>query len=155
MAIEFEILSPSDRPALLGVSAADAQDYVRGVLDQLGFKVHSAATQEEFLDRFGRVQYEIALLEENFGGVPPDQNTALTTLQSMPMAMRRHVTVLLLGDSFQTLDPLQAFQQSVHAVVNRVDLDKIMLIVQQVLSDNSAFLQAYRDVQSRIAQGKK
>lgn len=155
MAVEFEILSPNDRPALLGISAADFQDYARGVLGQLGFKVHAASSHEEFLDRFGRVQYELIILEDNFGGVPAGQNTALTNLQLMPMLQRRHATILLLADNLVTLDPMQAFQHSVHAVVNRADVDKLSLIVQQVLADNAVFLQAYRDVQSRIAQGKK
>lgn len=155
MAIEFEILSPTDRPALVGLTAPDMQQYVGGVLEQLGYKVHAASTHDEFLDRFSRVQYEVVVLEDTFMGVPPDQNTALTTLQNMPMMLRRHATVFLLGDHFQTLDPMQAFQQSVHAVVNRVDVDKVMLVIQQVVNDTSMFLTAYRDVQTRIAQGKK
>ena len=50
---------------------------------------------------------------------------------------------------------MPAFQQSVHAVVNRVDVDKLMLILQQVVNDNLTFLSVYRDVQSRISQGKR
>lgn len=155
MAIEFEILSPTDRPALIAITAADMQQYVGGVLDQLGFKVHSASTHDEFLDRFSRVQYEVVLIEDNFMGSTPDQNVALVTLQGMPMMARRHATVFVLGDHFQTLDPMQAFQQSAHAVVNRVDVDKLMLVVQQVVNDTGMFLNAYRDVQARIALGKK
>ena len=151
MAIELDILSPTDRPALLGVSAPDMQDYARGVLDQLGYKVHVAANAEEFLDRFGRVQYQLVLLDDNFGGETP----ALNTVQWMAMPLRRHATICVLGDSYQTLDPLQAFQQSVHAVINRVDADKLMLILQQVIGDNASFLSTYRDVQAQMAQGKR
>jgi CheY-like chemotaxis protein len=155
MAIEFDILSPSDRPALLGIAAPDLQDYIRQIFEQLGFKVHAAGSPDEFLERFGRIQYEMVLLEDNFGGATLADNTALATLQNMPMMHRRHATILLLGDSFQTLDPMQAFQQSVHAVINRMDIDKLTPILQQALSDNTVFLQTYRDVQSRIVQGKK
>jgi hypothetical protein len=155
MAIELEILTPSDKPALLGIRSPDIQDYLSGLLDQLGYKVHMANSHEEFLERFGRIQYEIVMIEDAFGGVLPEQNVALTTLQSMPMNLRRHATVFLLGDRFQSLDPMQAFQQSVHAVVNRSDIDKLNLIVQQVANDNATFLHTYRDVQIRIAQGKR
>jgi len=155
MALELEILAPGDRPALLGISSPDVLDYAQGVLDQMGYKVHSASTHDEFLERYGRIQYEIVFLEESFGGVWPDQNKALTTLQAMPMSLRRHSTVLLLSDSLETLNALHAFQQSVHAVVNRVDLDKLTLLIQQVVNDNLTFLNVYRDVQSRIAQGKR
>ena len=150
MSLDIEILAPTDRPVLLGIGAADILDYAQGVLDQLGYKVHTATTKDEFLDRFSRVQYEIILLEDTFGGVPPDQNESLQTLQQMPMAQRRHATIML-----PSLDALTAFQQSVHATINRNDLDKLMLIIQQVVNDNTLFLNTYRDVQRNIAQGKR
>ena len=155
MALELEILAPGDRPALMAVSTPDARQYVEGVLDQMGFKVHSAATHDEFLERYGRVQYELVFMEERFGGVAPEANRALTTFQSMPMSVRRHSTALLLSHELETLNTMQAFQKSVHAVVNHIDLDKLMLVLQQVVNDNLTFLHAYRDVQARIAQGKR
>ena len=155
MSLDLEILAPTDRPVLLGISAADILDYAQGVLDQLGYKVHTATTKDEFLDRFSRVQYEIILLEDTFGGLPPDQNESLQTLQQMPMAQRRHATIMLLSDTLPSLDSLTAFQKSVHATINRNDLDKLMLIIQQVVNDNTLFLNTYRDVQRNIAQGKR
>jgi len=154
-ALELDILSPNDHPALLGITSADIRDYAEGVLTQMGYKVHSATSHEEFLERFGRVQYEVVLIEDSFGGVAPEQNVALSTLQSMAMGLRRHVTVLLLSDALETLNPMHAFQQSVHATVNRIDVDKLMLILQQVINDNLTFLNIYRDIQVRIAQGKR
>ena len=155
MSLDLEILAPTDRPVLLGISSPDVLDYARGVLDQMGYKVHTAVNDEEFLDRFARVQYEIILLEDTFGGVLAEQNQSLLTLQLMPMAQRRHATVLLLSDTIPSLHAMHAFHQSVHATINRADLDKLMLIVQQVVNDNTLFLNTYRDVQGRIAQGKK
>jgi hypothetical protein len=155
MSLDLEILAPTDRPVLLGISSPDVLDYAQGVLDQLGYKVHTAVNNDEFLDRFSRVQYEIILLEDTFGGVPADQNESLRTLQLMPMPQRRHATVLLISDTLPSLDALVAFQHSVHATINRNDLDKLMLIVQQVVNDNSLFLNTYRDVQRNIAQGKR
>ena len=155
MAIELEILSPNDRPALLGITSPDILDYARSVLDQMGYKVHSAESHEEFLERFSRVQYELVLIEDTFCGSQPGGNEALKTLQNMSMPLRRHATVLLLSDTLPSMDAMRAFQQSVHAVVNRADLDKLMLIAQQVVNDNTTFLHAYRDVQARIVQGKR
>jgi DNA-binding NtrC family response regulator len=155
MSLDLEILAPTDRPVLLGISSPDILDYARGVLDQMGYKVHTAINHEEFLDRFARVNYEIILLEDTFGGVLPEHNTALSTLQLMPMALRRHATVLLVSDTLPSLDAMQAFHQSVHATINRADMDKLMLIIQQVVNDNTLFLNTYRDVHSRIAQGKR
>ena len=155
MPLELEILAPGDRPALLAITTPDVLQYAEGVLDQMGYKVHSASSHDEFLERYGRVQYELIFMEEKFGGGTTAQNRALATLQSMPMALRRHSTTLLLSNELDTLNSLQAFQKSVNAVVNHSDLDKLMIVIQQVVNDNLTFLNVYRDVQSRIAQGKR
>ena len=155
MPLDLEILAPGDRPALLAITTPDVRQYAEGVLDQMGYKVHSAATHDEFLERYGRVQYEFIFMEERFGSVAPEKNRALTTFQSMPMALRRHSTFLLMSHELETLNSMQAFQKSVHAVINHIDLDKLMLVIQQVVNDNLTFLNVFRDVQSRIAQGKR
>lgn len=155
MSLQFEILSPEDRPALVGVSSSDLVTIAHSVLSELGFKVHLAETHEDFVARFGQFQYEVVVIEDSFGGVLPEQNEALTTLRNMPMNQRRHATIFLLGDLFESMNPMQAFQQSVHAVVNRGDMDKFNLIALQIIGETSAFLNVYRDVQGRLAEGKR
>jgi hypothetical protein len=155
MAIEFEFLSPTDKPALLALSSPEALALAREALSQMDYKVHAADSAENFLERFAQVQYQIVVIEENFGGGTGDQNVALKTLQGMSMALRRHATVVLLGDSFQTMAPMQAFQQSVHAVLNRSDLPQIQQVLMQVSNENALFLHLYRDVQLKLADGKR
>jgi hypothetical protein len=87
--------------------------------------------------------------------VEPEKNYPLAHLQWMPMNLRRHATILLIGDVFETLNPMHAFHQSVHAVINKIDCDKLSLILQQVTHDNNHFLGAFRDVTARIATGAR
>jgi hypothetical protein len=75
------------------------------------------------------------------------------------MPQRRHAVFILLGSSYGTLSALQAFQQSVHAVVNREELgllgpNILGPIIQRVVAGNDLFLNVFRDTQLRIAQGK-
>jgi hypothetical protein len=58
-----------------------------------------------------------------FASNTPEDNVTLRYIQQMPMAQRRHAVFILLGNSFNTLNTLQAFQQSVHAVVNRDEME--------------------------------
>ena len=80
----------------------------------------------------------------------PDENTALALIQRMLMTQRRHAVFLLIGNQFETLDRLQAFQQSVHAVINPRELDRLRDIVQQVAADNELFLQGYLEAVVQI-----
>ena len=47
MSVEFDFLTPDDKPALLGLSTPELQDTAKTALDQLGYKVHIAANHGE------------------------------------------------------------------------------------------------------------
>ncbi|MBI2947955.1 MAG: hypothetical protein HYY23_09925 [Verrucomicrobia bacterium] len=154
MPADLDLLSSTDRPALLGLSSAEFLAACRKALEGLGYKVHHAASHAEFLSRFSQIQYQVAMVEDVFDAPSALENRALTALQGMPMSQRRHAVSFLLGRSFQTLNPMQAFQQSVHAVVNAADLDKLPQIVQKVTADHDLFYNIFRDSQNRLAQAK-
>ena len=67
----------------------------------------------------------------------------------MPMAQRRQATVILFGDSFQTFTPMQAFQQSVHAVINSSELFLLKQLIEKAVADNTLFLTSFREAQTR------
>ncbi len=154
MAIEFDFTSPADKPALLAISSPRLMAEVRDVLTELGYAVHPAANHEDFLARFSQVQYQLVVVEELFSAAAPAENKTLLVLQNMPMPQRRHAVVILVGESFLTRNALQAFQQSVHAVVQSDDMPILPRVIQQAVAENSLFLNTYRETQLRIAQGK-
>ena len=67
------------------------------------------------------------------------ENLTLQALQQMPMNQRRHATVILFGESFQTFTPMQAFQQSVHAVINSSELFLLKQLIEKAVADNALF----------------
>ncbi|MDB6038034.1 MAG: hypothetical protein JWM99_1875 [Verrucomicrobiales bacterium] len=154
MASEIEFLSPTDKPALLAISSPELHALSRNALLDLGYKTQSAATHDEFMTRFTSVPYHLVIMEESFASIGAAENASLRAIQTFPMAQRRHATFVLISTTLQTMNAMQAFQQSVHAVVHPADGAKLKLIFQQVASDNAIFTGVYRDIQNRIAQGK-
>src|SRR5712671_7490804 len=122
MSNRFDFISASDKPALLAFSTPEWLEAARTALTELGYKVHTAATHGDFLIRFSQIRYQVVIVEELFAASNISENQTLQSLQLMAMNQRRHSTVILFGDSFQTFTPLQAFQQSVHAVINSSEL---------------------------------
>lgn len=151
MSVEFDFLTPDDKPALLGLSTPELQDTAKTALDQLGYKVHVAVNHGEFLHKFAQVSYNVVILEEMFSSATPEENESLQTLQRMPMTMRRHAVVILFGFSLATFNPLQAFQQGVHAVVNPSEMFLLIQLIQKAAADDDLFLHTLRDAQKRIA----
>ena len=152
MDLDLELISASDKPALLALRSHEWLARVRAVLTKLGYKVHAASDHEDFMLRLGRVSYQIVFLEDLFDASSREENRTLRSYQRMPMNQRRNTVSFLIGEDWQTLHPLHAFQQSVHAVVNPADLDRLGLIVQQGVSDHEIFLRSYGDAERRIAQ---
>jgi hypothetical protein len=150
MSNKFEFISASDKPALLAFSTPEWLEAARTALAELGYKVHTAATHGDFLIRFSQVRYHVVILEELFAANALEENLTLHAIQQMPMNQRRHATVILFGNSFQTFTPMQAFQQSVHAVINSSELFLLKQLIEKAVADNSLFLHSYREAQSRL-----
>src|SRR5215470_2042143 len=150
MSNTFDFISANDKPALLAFSTPDWLEAARSALNELGYKVHTAATHGDFLIRFSQVHYQVVIVEELFAANTLSENQTLRALQAMPMAQRRHATVILLGDSFQTFTPMQAFQQSVHAVINSSELFLLKQLIEKAVADNTLFEHSFREAQARV-----
>jgi len=150
MSSNFDFISTTDKPALLAFSTPEWLDTARTALAVLGYKVHTAATHGDFLIRFSQVRYQVVVIEELFAANSLAENLTLLALQEMPMGQRRHATVLLFGDSFQTFTPMQAFQFSVHAVINSSELFLFKQLIEKAVADNTLFMHSYRESQARV-----
>lgn len=151
---EYEFISPTDKPALLALSGMEVLTNVQNIVLECGFKIHAASNHDDFARRFSAVNYHLVVFEELFAAGMPDENTSLRRLQVMPMPRRRHAVVILISEQFQTLNTMQAFQQSVHAVVNKADLRSLGSIIQKTTTDNDLFLHSYREIQLAVAKEK-
>jgi ActR/RegA family two-component response regulator len=146
----FDFISTGDKPALIAFSTPEWLETAKSALDELGYKVHTAATHSDFLMRFTQVHYQVVVMEERFGALTIEENVALKTIQNMQVNQRRHCTIILLGDTFQTFTPMEAFKHSVHAVINSSEMFLLKQLVEKAVSDNELFLHSFREVQNRL-----
>jgi DNA-binding NtrC family response regulator len=151
MSMDFDFITATDKPALIALSTPELQETAKNALDQLGYKVHTAVNHGEFLHKFAQVTYQVVIIEELFSATTPEENESLIALQRMPMSLRRHSTVVLFGFNMATFNPMQAYQQCVHAVVNPSEMFLLIQLIQKAVADNDLFLHTFRDVQRRAA----
>jgi len=150
MAQDFDFVSATDKPALLAFSTPEWLETARAALQELGYKVHTAATHSDFLIRFSQFRYQVVILVELFAANSIAENSTLQTLQNMPMSQRRHSCVILLGASFQTFTPMQAFQQSVNTVINPSEIFLLKQLIEKSVADNDSFLHSFREAQINL-----
>lgn len=149
MSQNFDFISTTDKPALLAFSTPEWLEAARTALNELGYKVHTAATHGDFLVRFSQVRYQVVIIEELFAANDASENLTLEALKSMAMSQRRHATVILFGHSFQTFTPMQAFQHSVHAVINPSELFLLQQLIEKAVADNELLLHSFREAQNK------
>ncbi len=152
MSQKFDFVSTTDKPALLAFSTPEWLESAKTALTDLGYKVHTAATHGDFLVRFSQVRYQVVIVEECFAANDISENLTLQALQAMPMGQRRHATVILFGTSFQTFTPMQAFQYSVHAVINSSELFLLPQLIEKAVAENALFLHGLVQAQARLAE---
>lgn len=155
MSDAFDFVGATDKPALLAFSTPDWLEGAKTALQELGYKIHTAATHGDFLSRFSQAHYQVVILEERFAANTLEENLTLQALQQMPMSQRRHATIILFGESFQTFTPMQAFAQSVHAVINSSEMFLVKQLIEKAVADNAMFLHSYHEVQARIFSSGK
>lgn len=150
--MDFEFISPTDKPALIALSTQEWMAHAKAVLTELGYKVHLANNHEDFETRFRQIQYQVVVLEEKFASDCIEGNLTLQALQQMPPVLRRHALVILVCENCQSLNPWQAFQQSVQFVLNPKELDNLMQVLLHSVSYNDLFMNTFRETQRRIAE---
>ncbi len=153
MSASFDFLTTSDKPALLALSTPEWQELAKAALCELGYKVHQAATHSDFITNFTQVPYQIVVIEECFAADTAPENRSLSFLQTAAMQLRRHSTIILVGDAFTSFNPMEAYQHGVHLVVNRSEMLLLVQFIQKAGADNDIFLHGYRETQRRITQG--
>jgi CheY-like chemotaxis protein len=122
------------------------RDSLTGALGQLGFKCHQAETGDLAIERLRYNRYDCVLIHENFGGSTLRTNPVLSYIAPLPMNIRRDWYVGLIGSSFKTLDAMQAFSESVHLVLNPLDLPNIVAVLKKGLAEFELKYRVYRNV---------
>ncbi len=151
MNANFDFIGVSDKPALLGLTSPEWQEIARAALTELGYKVHQAAAHTDFISNFSQVAYEVAIIEENFAADNVQENRSLEFLRDAQMHLRRHCTIILVGDSFTSFDSFEALRQGVHLVVNRSEMLVLIQFIQKAAAENELFFHPYGEAQRRLA----
>lgn len=118
---------------------------VRTTLKGMGYKSHVSETSEMAIERLRYTAYDVVMLQDSFAGSSLRANALLEYLATLPMAQRRNSFVCLIGESFKTLDAMQAFAYSVHVVVNPVDLPNLAAILRKSIAEFELLYKVYKD----------
>ncbi len=152
MSTEQEFFEVDDKTALIADDSTNAET-LKTTLGELGYKCHTAETSERAIERMKYTTYDVIAVAETLSGSNLATNGVLRYLTPLPMAQRRNSFVMLVGDSFRTLDAMQAYTQSVHLVVHLNDLANLGAVLKKSLTEFETFYRVYKEVQAAAGEG--
>lgn len=147
---ELQIYEENDRLAL--VLDEKNKDLWVDALEERGFKLQFAKSPEHAIHKMRFTQFHFIALNENYGGVALENNPVYRLLAEMQMATRRNIFFAVLGETFKTLNNMEAFSYSVNLVVNEKDKDKLPQVLKKSITEHETFYKVFKE--SLHAMGK-
>jgi CheY-like chemotaxis protein len=142
----LEVLEEGAMSALVCVDEPERLKAVKEALEDLNYYTSVASSVKEALSKLRYNQYDLVMLDEEFCGESADNNTILRYLQPMPMSTRRNIFLMMISNQIKTLDNLMAFANSVNAVINVSDIQKVKLVLERAMADHRRFYKVYKDL---------
>jgi len=118
---------------------------IRAVLELTDYHVREAESAREALNYMRFYVFDLVVLNEKFDEADPGSNHVLKYLRDLPMQIRRNIFVVLLGDSFRTMDNMMAFNKSVNLVVNLKNIDYIENILSRYLAKREELYRVFKE----------
>jgi CheY-like chemotaxis protein len=142
----LEVLEEGAMSALVCVDEPERLKAVKEALEDLNYYTSAASSVKEALSKLRYNQYDLVMLDEEFCGESAENNTILRYLQPMPMSTRRNIFLMMISSHIRTLDNLMAFANSVNAVINVSDIQKVKLVLERAMADHRRFYKVYKDL---------
>ena len=147
---EIEIYDEHDKIALILDRQND--DLWTTALTELEYKLQRAKSPEHAVHKLRFNQYHVVVFHEKFGGTTLENSPLYEFIRDMPMDTRRKTFIALVGESFKTLDNMEALAYSVNLVINQKDFDQLETVLKKSIGENETFYKVYRETMTALGK---
>ena len=129
----LDFFEPGDRTALVCLDVPEIQRIIVDQLTALGYKIHTGLYVDDALLKLRAHAYDVLVVSEHFNATDIQNNPVVGETRHMSADQRRRQFVVVLGSSFVTNDPMQAFEHSVDLVVALPDVVNLSPVLRRGL----------------------
>jgi len=148
----FNYLEEGAETALLCESDPKIRAHMQTVLESMHYHVSAPESTRDGLKQMRFHNFDVVVLNENFGTRDPDANHVLKYLSQLKMNVRRDIFVALLTDRFQTMDNMSAYNKSVNITINNKDAKEAFSILKRGLADNQNFYRVLKEITMKLGK---
>ncbi|MEO7932998.1 MAG: hypothetical protein ABIT76_07560 [Chthoniobacterales bacterium] len=145
MAQQFDVFEPGDSTALVAFDEARHAEVVSKQLTAIDYKVHGTDSYEELLIQVKTHQYDLILIQADYGGWTIEENEILQAVAKLPAEIRRNEYVVLMGNNLPTNDEMLAFIYSVDLIFDFADMPTFKAVLRRGLARHTDFYYNFRE----------
>ncbi len=121
--------------ALILMGNGHEKDSFSSDLQELGYRIESADTPAEAVNKLKFSDFAAILMHVGFGSESLAESAVHNYLTWLPTAKRRTLFYILVGPDFRTLYGLEALSLSVNLVINDADAEQLKAILRKSFRD--------------------
>ena len=146
----FDFLEEEAKTSLVCVMDHEIAARISSVLTDLEYHNTVAEGARDALKKIRYHNFDIIILDELFDCKNFHFNGVLIYLQQLPMAIRRHLFVVLLTNRFRTMDNIEAFHKSVNLIINMANINEFKKVLLRGIADNEVFYKIFKTASKKI-----
>lgn len=140
------------RLALIMESDAGHVGKLQKVMEELGCRPVLAKDTRDALGKMRFHHFSLAILGDQFEGMPLNQSPILHYLNHLSMSLRRRMFLTLIGSRFKTMDNMTAFAMSANLVVNPRDLERLATVLKKSLKEYERFYKVFMETLAEVGK---
>jgi len=134
-----------DRPkAMVVYDDPTIQKFLIQKLESGGYKAMAALNPRDAAKQLKFANFSLLVLQEDYCGTSIRGNLLLRSLQTLDLASRRGMLVILVSPQMTSLDDLTAFGLSIDGIINIADIDSLDRLLVSVTARATKFYSLYR-----------
>jgi DNA-binding NtrC family response regulator len=149
----FDFVGEGGATALICEPDPALREKINNGLKEMGYQITMPATAKDALKAMRFHIFDVVVLNELFDTADSQANGVLQCLENMAMTMRRRFFVVLVSDTYRTMDNMAAFNRSVNIVINRKSIDDVGKIIKQGVADNKVFYHVFQETLQKMGKG--
>ena len=118
---------------------------ISSTLKSLDFNVIEPATFKEVLKYLNFHTFNVVVVNEIFDTRTGGINYVLYYLENLSMSTRRQIFVVLISETFATMDYMHALNKSVNLIINKDEISELGLIIKKEIEENEYFYNVFKE----------
>ena len=141
-----------DETAMICENDPATRQNISNTLKSLDYNVIESETFKDVLKYLNFHTFNVIVVNENFDSGEGGINNVLKYMEQLPMPIRRQIFVVLISETFATMDYMYSFNKSVNLIINKDDIAELALILKKEIQENEYFYHVFKEYYSKYGK---